>query len=419
MINNRLHTPEGVKDYLPEELNYKKEAERRMENVFLKYGFNPISSPMLEYMEVFDGAGSINPKRMYKFIDRDGSILSLRADMTPSIARIAATAYEEDNIPLRFYYIENAFRHNESYQGKLREFTQAGVELIGVNSFDADAEVIAAAVNSIIATGLNCFRIDIGHVQFFDGIFDEAGFDEKTRNKIQHCIIKKEFTAVEELVRDFDISIELKSFLSSLPLYIGGYEVLERVKALVKNEKSLKAIDELESIFDIIKGYKLEEYINFDFSVVGHLDYYTGIIFRGYTKGTGFSIISGGRYDKLIKNYGADYPAVGFGIKVNDLVSALVSQNVKYDAEKADTLLVYGREGRSNALMMADELRSKGLCIENSLFGEDMEKNKAYAEKRNMGGILYFYDSSNVKVINLSDGSENDMDISKLLNREA
>lgn len=419
MINNRLHTPEGVKDYLPCECSFKNEVEKGIENVFLKYGFSPIKSPMFEYMEVFDGAGSVSKKRMYKFIDRDGSILSLRADMTPAIARIAATAYEESDIPLRFYYIENAFRYNENYQGKLREFTQAGVELIGVNSFDADAEVLAIAINSLLSSGLNDFRIDIGHIQFFKGVLEEAEFDEETCDKIQEAIINKEYSAVEEIVRDKKISESLKEFLSALPFYIGGFDVLEKIKGLVKNERALKAIEELESIVDILKGYRLEKYIRFDFSVVGQFDYYTGIIFRGYTKGTGFSVIDGGRYDKLIKNYGADYPAIGFGIKVNDLLSALEAQNIKYNLEKADTLLVYTKESRSNALMYADELRSNGLRIENSLLGEDLEKNKLYANKKHIDGILYFYDETKVKAINLRDNSENDINIAQLLNKEA
>lgn len=419
MINNRLHTPEGVKDYLPEECGFINETEKRIENVFVKYGFVPVKSPMLEYMEVFDGAGSINSRRMYKFIDRDGSVLSLRADMTPAIARISATAYDETDIPLRFYYIENAFRYNENYQGKLREFTQAGIELIGINSFDADAEVIAVAINSLLSTGLNNFRIDIGHIQFFKGVLEEAGFDDDTCNKIQKAIINKEYTAVEDIVKNENISDNLKEFLIRLPFYIGEYDMLVKVKSLIKSEKALNAIDELESIYDILKGYGLEEFIRFDFSVVGQLDYYTGIIFRGYTKGTGFSIIDGGRYDKLIKNYGADYPAVGFGIKINDLVSALEAQNIIFEWEKADTLLVYNKEGRKNALMVADELRSKGLSIENSLLGDDLEKNKEYAMKKGISGLLYFYDNDNVKAINLSDNSEKNMNISQLLIKEA
>ena len=144
-MDAKLHTPEGVKDYLPCEAAFKSEVERNIETVFYRYGFLPVSSPTFEYMEVFDGNGGLSPNQMYKFIDRDSSSLALRADMTPVIARIAATAYEKKDIPLRFYYFENVFRHNENYQGKLREFTQAGIELIGVNSYDADAEKIGRA----------------------------------------------------------------------------------------------------------------------------------------------------------------------------------------------------------------------------------------------------------------------------------
>jgi len=416
-MNAKLHTPEGVKDYLPEEAAFKTEIERHIETVFYRYGFLPISSPTLEYMEVFDGNGGLDSKHMYKFIDRDSSTLALRADMTPAIARIAATAYEKKDIPLRFYYFEKIFRYNEHYQGKLREFTQAGVELIGVNSFDADAEVIAVCVNSLLSCGLKEFKISIGQVQFFYGILDEGGFDKETRSEIRKRLIEKDYTAAKRIVEESNAPDNIKTLFKELPLLIGGKKIIDRARELVNSERAIKALSDLESIYQIISEYKIEKYISFDLSIIG-LYYYTGIIFRGYAKGTGSSIINGGRYDKLLENYGADYPAVGFAIKINNLITALESQDIKINGEKPDTLLVYTKDGRKAALETSDELRSHGLNIENSLFGDDIEKNKEYAKSKNMGGILYFLNSEDIRVINLEKNTVTDVKISELLKGE-
>ncbi|MBR1441995.1 MAG: ATP phosphoribosyltransferase regulatory subunit, partial [Firmicutes bacterium] len=145
---------------------------------------------------------------------------------------------------------------------------------------------------------------------------------------------------------------------------------------------------------------------------------YSGIILRGYTYGTGFSVIDGGRYDGLLANYGCDVPSVGFAVKVNELVSALEYQNVKYDMKEGKTLIVCNKESRKKAIETADYLRKKGTIAENSLLGEDIEKNKAYAAKNNIGGILYFLDNENVKVISIKNNTENIVNISELTGKE-
>ncbi len=417
-MDAKLHTPEGVKDYLPYEAAFKSEVERNIETVFYRYGFLPLISPTFEYMEVFDGNGGLNPKQMYKFIDRDSSLMALRADMTPAIARIAATAYDKKDIPLRFYYFENIFRYNEHYQGKLRESTQAGVELIGINSFDADAEVITVCINSLLSCGLKDFKICIGQVDFFYGILEEGGFNKETCEKIRDYLIKKDYTMIQEIVNKTNASKNIKALFKELPMLIGGKEIIKRARKLVNSEKSISALNDLDNIYQILSEYKVDKFISFDLSIIG-LYYYTGIIFRGYTSGTGSSIINGGRYDKLIKNYGADYPAVGFAIKINNLISALENQNIVIHGEKADTLLMYTKEGRATALNTSDELRSQGLNIENSLLGDNLEKNKEYAKSKGMGGILYFLNSEDVKIINLEKDTISDIKISELLKGEA
>ncbi len=415
MKDNKLHTPDGVKDYLPLEYAVKKELERRMEAVFLRYGYRCISSPMFEYMEVFDGKGSVDAKQMYKFLDRDGSILSLRADMTLAIARIASTAYDEKDMPLRFCYFENAFRYKENYQGKLKEFTQAGIELIGVNSIDADAEIIAIAINSLLATGLQDFKIYIGQVEFFNGLLEGSDFSDEEFADIQRMLVNKEYVGVEKVVMESNLSPDVKDLIIQFPLLIGDKRVIDKVKGLTKNERAQKALHDLETMYDILCGYGLDQYILFDLGMVGYLDYYSGLIFRGYTQGTGVTVIGGGRYDKLISKFGADYPSVGFAIKVNELLNSLENKNIEVEIPVADTLLAFADAGRNTALYTADELRSQGLFIENSLVGADIEANIRYAKEKNIGGILYFIDEKTVVLHNLIDNTSKEVSIEELL----
>ena len=417
-INQRLlHTPDGVKDYMPNEFAAKAVVERRLEAVFDSYGFARVSSPMFEYADVFDEKGSVTQTSIYKFIDRDGSVLALRSDMTPQIARMAATLCRPEDVPLRFGYVENAFRYNESYQGKLKEFTQAGVELIGVNSDAASAEVVALAVSSLLAVGMQDFRIDVGQVQFFQGILEEGGFDEAACRKMRKAIVGRDYVAVEKAAQADGVPENVRTVLSELPLLIGGAEVLQKARGLTKSETALAALANLENIYEILLTCGMEQYIAFDLSMVGHLDYYTGIIFRGYAYGTGSSIVDGGRYDYLTAHFGVAYPAVGFSIKIGMLLSALEEQDATLTAyTNADTtLLAYTKAGMAAAMSTASEMRAEGVRLENSLLDGGIDEHVAYAKKRGIGGILFFEDADTVIVSDVNAGTQERVQLSALL----
>jgi ATP phosphoribosyltransferase regulatory subunit len=385
MINTKLHTTAGVKDYLPAECALKNEVEAKIKAVFDSYNYKCVITPTFEYIEVYDGMGGVDSKRMYKFLDRDGSILALRPDVTPAIARVAATAYDKTDLPLRFSYVGNAFRYNESYQGKLREFTQAGVELIGVNSIEADAEALIIAINSLLAVGLEDFRVDIANVDFLKGVLEEARLDDELSEAVTDAVVNKNYVEVVKLTEELDITDKLKTLFNDLPLLIGDISVLDTAKTLVNNAKSIDAIEYMRKLYEILEGCGYAKYVSFDLSVTGHFDYYTGIVFRAYARGTGFSVIDGGRYDKLVGNYGEAYPAVGLAVKINDIMSVMKPKEVA----SADVLVAYTDDGALMALRMADELRKSGKKAELSLLGSDIDKNKAYALKNNIGTMLY------------------------------
>ncbi len=414
MKNNKIHTPDGVKDFLPVEFIFKNSIERKIESIFYSYGFLPVSSPTIEFLEVFEGKGSVLPSQIYKILDRDGAMLALRSDMTPAIARIAATEYSKEDLPFRFSYITNTFRYNESYQGKSKEITQAGIELIGINSDESTAEVIAIAIKSLIAAGLEDFRVDIGSVRFFKAIIDDLALDEVQREKLQGFLINKDFVSVENMINECNISNEIKMLFKELPLLIGGKEIIEKARAYAKSAEASAALDQIENIFNILSLYGLEKYVLFDLSMIGHLDYYTGIIFRAYSYGAATSIIDGGRYDMLLSKFGSDYPAVGFAIKINVLLSVLINEHDSKSLYEDVTLITYTENGMNNAFAIADKFRDAGLRIENSLLGTDLDKNIAYATRKGIGGILYFMDDDNVKVIDLKDNSSQIVNINDL-----
>ncbi|KAI4453443.1 histidyl-trna synthetase [Holotrichia oblita] len=330
--------------------------------------------------------------------------LALRPDMTPAIARIAATAYTDTHLPMRFSYISNAFRHNESYQGKIKEFTQAGVELIGSSSADATAEVVAVAINSLLQTGLTDFCINIGCVAFFKEILTDTGFEQKEAKQFQKYILAKDFVSAQKMLHNSTAPKNIQTLFTELPFLIGGKEILKKAADLTHNKKALAALTQLENIHDILACYGMENYILYDLGMIGHLDYYSGIIFRGYARGATSSIVDGGRYDNLLSRFGTDYPAVGFSIKVNMLLSALLYMHPSSNTPDAlaDTLVAYTPEGRKAAMTIADELRSTGVHIENSLICGDLDTNIRYAKNKKMGGILYFLDHEKVEIVDLN-----------------
>ncbi len=414
-MKNKLFTPDGVKDYLEAELYFKNEAEAKILELFHRYGYMQIKTPTIEYAEVFEGSGTIHQNRMFKLIDRNGDILTLRPDMTPSIGRVAASHYCLDNPPRRFCYAENAFRHNSEYQGKQRELPQVGVELIGSKEMEADAEVVALAVNALLAVGLDNFQIDLGHIDFLNGILEEAQglLDE---NIVKEAVAAKEFTLITALAEKNPLPVGVKEILSELPMFIGGTEIIDKARSLTNNKKSIAALEWLMGLYEILQDYGVAKHISFDLSMLGQINYYTGLIFRGYAYGAGESLLGGGRYDNLLSYFGKPLPSVGFAIKVSELLASLSAQGVNLPLKKAETLLAYTKNGRKTALESADFLRGQGLFIENS-FSHNLEENITYAKAKEMGGILFFEDEERVQVINIEDDTSSQTTVSELLKK--
>ena len=365
MSKELLHTPEGVRDVYGKECARKLTIENKINNIFNLYGFHNVQTPTFEFFDIFNKErGSVPSKNLYKFFDREGNTLVLRPDLTPSIARIAAKNYMAVNVPIKLCYNANTYINNSELQGKLKEITQLGCELIGDDSVEADAEMVALVVNSLKSAGFDKFLVEIGQVDFYKGLLEECGFEDDVEEELRVRIENKNFFGVEELLDSKDITSNVKDTFLKLPSLFGSSDVLDKAKELATNEKSLKAIEKLEEVYSILVDYGVADYISFDLGMLSNFNYYTGIIFKAYTYGTGDAIVAGGRYDKLLSQFGKDSAAIGFAVYMDQLLMAMSSQKMEGDTDYVYEVLIYDTELRKTALQLATGLREKGIKTE-------------------------------------------------------
>jgi ATP phosphoribosyltransferase regulatory subunit len=361
----KKHIPEGVQDYLMEECFHKRVIESKIKDFFYRWGYDEIETPTFEYYDVFSsGIGSVRQEQMLKFIDHHGRILVLRPDITMPIARIAATKLRDYPIPLRLCYLSNAFGYDPTQAGNQREFTQAGIELLGLEGTEADAEAISLAIMALRDIGLSNFQIDIGQVDFFKGLMEEAGVTDDEAEEIRQYVDQKNMLDIDLLLKDTPISCSVKRKIMELPSLYGGPEVLDIAQKITENKRCKKAIDNIRQVYDILNDFGLKDYISIDLGMVQSIDYYSGIIFRGITSELGFPILAGGRYDQLVKEFGYDLPATGFAMGIKRLLMALERQGNLDHIPGIDILVGYHPHVRQKAFAYIQDLRAKGKRVE-------------------------------------------------------
>ncbi|MDF2820037.1 MAG: hypothetical protein K0R15_478 [Clostridiales bacterium] len=408
MTDKLLHTPAGLRDIYSLECAKKHMMEERLHHIMHLYGYQDIETPTFEYYEVFDqDTGTVAPKETYRFFDRENNLVVLRPDITPSIARAASKYYSYSDLPVRLCYKGNTFRNKESYQGKMNEVTQLGAELIGDSSTDADAEIIAILVMTMLQAGLTEFQIDLGQIDYFNGLIEEAALDKVLEEEVKSLIEEKNFFGVETLLSDKQMPENAKIALIRLQELFGSLDKLQTAKSLTSNPKSIQAVARLEEVYKILSIYGYEKYITFDLSMIHKLDYYTGVIFSVHTYGLGAHIAMGGRYDKLMSQYGKDAPAIGFAISMDELLTALDRQKINIATENTNTMILYHQQLRKEAISIAESFRADGLQIElqNMSNNRTVETYMISAQKRGIGGIIFIENEDNIQVIEIATGN--------------
>lgn len=383
--------------------------EKHLKKIFHTYGYHDIQPPTFEYFDVFrKEIGTILSKDLYKFFDKDGNTLALRPDITPSIARVAATLFKDETLPVRLCYTGNTFINHSNYQGRLRETTQMGAELMGDSSVEADAEMLALVIESLLTIGLKEFQLSVGNVDFFQSLIEDACLDEDAEERVRELINNRNFFGVEEFLDSIQVKRSSKEAFAALNDLVGGVSILSQAKNIAPNSKGVKAVRRLEKIYDTLKLYGVEKLITFDLSMSGTYGYYSGIIFRCYTFGTGDAIVKGGRYDHLTEKFGKESPAIGFAIVVDELMNALVRQKVRINYTRKNTIVLYSPERKREAIALARDFRRKGKNTELLQKDADKELNAyiAYGNEYYAGSMVYLSDTGEVEVINLITGEQ-------------
>lgn len=365
MNRQLLHTPEGVRDIYGKEYAQKLCVEEKLRRQFNLYGYQDIQTPTFEFFDVFSKEiGTTPSKDLYKFFDKEGNTLVLRPDFTPSMARCAAKYFMDEDVPIRFCYQGNTFTNTSQLQGKLKEVTQMGAELIGDHSVQADAEMIAMTIEALYHAGLSDFQISIGNLEYFKGICAEAGLDEETELELRDFISGKNYFGAEELLDRIGVNKKDKELLLKVSDLFGTVSILEDAKKAVSNKRSRHAIERLEKVYRTLVDYGVEKYVSFDLGMLSKYNYYTGIIFKGYTYGVGDAIVKGGRYDHLLRRFGKEAAAIGFVIVVDDLLSAMGRQNVIITGVDTPVKLYYTAKNFREKLLEAKRMRSSGKKVE-------------------------------------------------------
>ncbi len=407
MKDKLLHTPEGVRDIYGEEFMRKEMAEQAIISEMKKYGFLQINAPSFEYFDIFNyERGTVSSRDMFRFIDRDGETLVLRPDMTPQIARCIAKYYKSEKLPVRLFYHGNTFVNNSSYQGKLREITQIGAELVNVGGAEADAEMIALMIDCINSIGIDEFQIEVGNAGFFRSLTDEAGFSDEETDELRTLIEAKNLCGVEELLSKKNISDNLKELFLQLPLQFGSADFINDLMEHTENEGAVKALNPLKEIFEFLKKYGKESYVSFDLGMLSQYDYYTGVVFKAYTYKTGEPIAAGGRYDKLLAQFGKPAQAIGIAIYTDNALSAMNRQGIAQEIDRDSTIILYKEECEDRAIIIASNFRQGGLKA--VLLKKDenvpLSEYDRYADSVFAGGIVYLDDANSVSFKDLKSG---------------
>lgn len=370
-------TPDGTRDLLFGECVSRGEAVSRLTTMFRARGYRQVITPAIEFYDVFGSSAAHFPQEnMYKLADTRGRLMVIRPDCTIPIARLVATRLAASPMPLRLYYSENVYRVEHDLRGKRNEVFQTGVELIGSNALRSDLEIVELAASGLSDIGGERFRIELCHIGYFKALIDSLDAPGETKEQIRQCIEQKNYPALGDLLDPFGAARAALA-LRYLPRLFGGEEVFEKAYALFDENGARESLDYLRSIYDYLRQLGLEGSVIVDLGLVNQIEYYTGIIFRGYFDGIGEPVLSGGRYDNLISDFGAALPAVGFAVNA-DLASAVIE---KQPPQTPDILVFSDEAHLPQAVNYIRSLTDNGLVVESSMF-DDYDASADYARRR-------------------------------------
>lgn len=366
-----MRLPAGVRDWLPQEFAYKRDIEEAIRRVFRTWSYAEVLTPTFESYESLErGLGEKLMQQTFRFTDPLGSQLALRTEMTTPIARVVSARLRNATLPLRLSYIATGFRYEEPQLGRMREFTQAGAELIGGPGVDAEAEVLFMAIETLDAVGLSDARFDINDAAIVDGILRGAGHDGEKLRHYKKLIAERNVVAIDD------------ERIRKLTMTRGREDILDLMRSMCETPESVAALQRLERIMERAAALGYRERINIDFALLRDLEYYTGFVFEGYIADLGFSLCGGGRYDSLLPRFGYDVPAIGWMVGVERILLALERRRVDERPRNEVDVMVSGSDS------IAARERQKGLRVRLNVRNLDRAALLEYATHKRIPRVI-------------------------------
>lgn len=349
MSIKRKNIPDGMRDMIYAENKAEKSLGEKICALYEKRGYGCVVTPALEYYDVFNfDSQTIPEENMFKLTDKSGRLVVMRPDNTTPMARIAATRLKNAPRPLKLYYNQNVFRISKDYSGKRSEFAQTGIEIFGGNEQRADIEALVTALRTLreisgFYGGNVNYKLELGHAHFCKALLDAAALSDEAREVVTKYIGAKSSSSLEFMGADSGIDEKFMEKIRQIPRLYGSKNVIDKARELCTGvEKAEEALDYLEGIYDILDENGFSENISIDLATVNDMDYYTGVVFRGYIDYTGEAVLGGGRYDNLMSNFGTSEGATGFGVNLSVIADKLSrAVGVNEDTEKK-ILVHYG-----------------------------------------------------------------------------
>lgn len=418
-------TPRGMATHLPASALLRRHVQDTVLATFFKWGYREVIPSVFEYLDVLArGLSSILLEKSYKFVDRDsGRLMLLRPDITPQVARMVAGILSDEPKPIRLCYYGNVFRYEESHAGLEREMFQAGCELAGAASPEADAEIIAVAAESIKKFGISDFRIVISHAGYLSGMMTcireslPGALSHDFEHALRDAISKKDACRAGELLDSSGADLPVReNVLQVLKLY-GEEDVFERAARFINNPESDNALRNLREIYELLSVYGLKGRVFIDLCEMRGIDYYTGLFFEIFHDGVAYPLGRGGRYDNLIGRFGLDCPSTGFAIDVESIIMAKEKRyGVSLPDESIGYLVYLCNEQVKNNIALSGALRSAGHRVIPGTGLETIDVAIEYATSNNIEKIITDgKDSGHYFVIDVKTGKMEHMDRTRLV----
>ena len=376
--------PRGTKDFTPEEMQKRRYVEKVMRSTFETFGYREIQTPTFETLELFTAkSGETIIEELYSFTDKGGRELTLRPELTAPVIRFYVDKLQMEPKPLKLFYFGNCYRYDRPQKGRYREFKQAGCEIIGTDTPEAYAELIAMAYKILENVGVKNLELNIGNLNILFSIFNRFNLSKDQQKYLTPLIDKSLFEDVFDALRDFGIKNEDASALTE----ILQASDIKKIENLIKDDDAAKKeLAELKKIIDLLKeSFGIKNY-QIKISIVRGLDYYKGVVFEieAPSLGAEKQLCGGGAYELISLFGGKETSTTGFAIGFDRTILALESEKYRFPTPKLDVFIIPVNEDMiKKSLEITQNLRKQGISVDVDLLQRGISKSLKYASSIN------------------------------------